>query len=242
MPISINGSGSITGLSAGGLPDGSITADDLASSLDLSAKTVTLPVGVTGLAKTGSVSVVSGSSRTYLDIANCFTSAYDDYLVFFNLTNGTTTTSSPSTHLAFCFESAGAALSGNNFSGGATFPTGYIYTMRYAQLNSTSSGQQYGSLNYGKIFGTSGGNIAANNIVFPGVLTLHDVYNNTVKRCHAQGIMKQESGSFLEDTGIVSSSAITGRGLRMWMGLDQTDNGATACSSYGTVVVYGVTK
>lgn len=32
MPITINGAGSISGLSAGGLPDGSITADELASS------------------------------------------------------------------------------------------------------------------------------------------------------------------------------------------------------------------
>ena len=32
MAITINGSGTITGVSAGGLPDGSITADDLASS------------------------------------------------------------------------------------------------------------------------------------------------------------------------------------------------------------------
>lgn len=31
MPISINGSGSITGLSAGGLPDGCVTAGDLAA-------------------------------------------------------------------------------------------------------------------------------------------------------------------------------------------------------------------
>ena len=31
MPIAINGSGSITGISAGGLPDGCVTADDLAS-------------------------------------------------------------------------------------------------------------------------------------------------------------------------------------------------------------------
>lgn len=31
MPISINGTGSITGLSAGGLPDGTVTAADLAS-------------------------------------------------------------------------------------------------------------------------------------------------------------------------------------------------------------------
>ena len=35
MPITINGTGSITGLSAGGLPDGSVTADDLASSISL---------------------------------------------------------------------------------------------------------------------------------------------------------------------------------------------------------------
>jgi hypothetical protein len=48
MAIVIDGTGSITGLSAGGLPDGSITASDLASSLDLSAKTVTLPAGVGG--------------------------------------------------------------------------------------------------------------------------------------------------------------------------------------------------
>ena len=41
MAITINGSGTITGISAGGLPDGSVTAADLASSLDLSGKTIT---------------------------------------------------------------------------------------------------------------------------------------------------------------------------------------------------------
>jgi len=48
MAITINGTGSITGLTAGGLPDGSIVADDLASSLDLTGKTVTLPSGTGG--------------------------------------------------------------------------------------------------------------------------------------------------------------------------------------------------
>lgn len=38
MPISINGTGSITGLSAGGLPDASITADDIASNAVTTAK------------------------------------------------------------------------------------------------------------------------------------------------------------------------------------------------------------
>ena len=49
MAITINGSGTITGVSAGGLPDGSITADDLASTLDISGKTVTLPSDVGGI-------------------------------------------------------------------------------------------------------------------------------------------------------------------------------------------------
>ena len=49
MAITINGSGTITGVSAGGLPDGSVDADTLASTLDISGKTVTLPSDVGGI-------------------------------------------------------------------------------------------------------------------------------------------------------------------------------------------------
>lgn len=48
MSVTINGSGTIGGLTAGGLPDGTVTAADLASTLDLTGKTVTLPAGVGG--------------------------------------------------------------------------------------------------------------------------------------------------------------------------------------------------
>ena len=48
MPITINGTGTITGISAGGLLDGSVTAADIESSLDLTGKTVTLPSGTGG--------------------------------------------------------------------------------------------------------------------------------------------------------------------------------------------------
>ena len=48
MPIQINGSGTITGITAGGYPDATVTADDLAATLDLSGKTVTLPSGTGG--------------------------------------------------------------------------------------------------------------------------------------------------------------------------------------------------
>ena len=48
MALVLNGDGNITGLLSGGLPDGSVTADDIASTLDLSGKTVTLPAGTGG--------------------------------------------------------------------------------------------------------------------------------------------------------------------------------------------------
>ena len=41
MPVTINGDGSITGLSVGGLPDGSVDADTLASSAVTTAKIAT---------------------------------------------------------------------------------------------------------------------------------------------------------------------------------------------------------
>ena len=64
MPIAINGSGSITGISAGGLPDGCVTADDLASGVGGKI----LQVVQTVKTDTASESVASGnlSSTIYL--------------------------------------------------------------------------------------------------------------------------------------------------------------------------------
>ena len=42
MPITINGSGTLTGINAGGYPDATVTEDDLAATLDLSGKTLLL--------------------------------------------------------------------------------------------------------------------------------------------------------------------------------------------------------
>ena len=43
MAVTISGLGTVTGISAGGLPSGVVTVDTLASSLNLSSKTITLP-------------------------------------------------------------------------------------------------------------------------------------------------------------------------------------------------------
>ena len=73
MSITINGSGSLTGISSGGLPDGIVTADDLHTTLDLSGKTLTLPSEDTLKVKAVTTKVqsfessISSSTGTYTD-------------------------------------------------------------------------------------------------------------------------------------------------------------------------------
>lgn len=65
MPVTISGSGTITGITTGGLPDGSIAAGDLASTLDLTGKTVTLPSGTGGkILQVVSATYSTGVTRT----------------------------------------------------------------------------------------------------------------------------------------------------------------------------------
>jgi len=71
MPITINGSGTVTGISAGGLPDGSITSDDLAAGAVTAAK---LAAGVGGKilqvvsTQYETATTVSQSAQTHTDM------------------------------------------------------------------------------------------------------------------------------------------------------------------------------
>lgn len=69
MAITINGTGSITGLTAGGLPDGSITTDDLAANAVTAAK---LAAGAGGkilqVVSTNKQDTFSTASTSYTDI------------------------------------------------------------------------------------------------------------------------------------------------------------------------------
>jgi hypothetical protein len=78
MPIAINGSGTITGISAGGLPDGSITNDDLAGSIadaKLSGTTCKAWVNFNG---TGTVAI-----RASFNVSSITDNGTGDYTVNF---------------------------------------------------------------------------------------------------------------------------------------------------------------
>jgi hypothetical protein len=72
MPISILGDGSITGITSGGLPDGIVTNDDLATGISSSKLTGALPIldgsALTGVGVTGITS--ASSSGTAINIAS----------------------------------------------------------------------------------------------------------------------------------------------------------------------------
>lgn len=84
MPIGINGSGTITGISAGGLPDNVIVADDIASGAVTQTKLASGVAGNGPAFRAYSGSNQTGSSGTYVkiqintenfDTASCFDTA-----------------------------------------------------------------------------------------------------------------------------------------------------------------------
>ena len=100
MPIAINGSGSITGISAGGLPDGCVTADDLASGVggkilqvvsshkvDLFSTTSWSFVDITGLSRT--ITPIAASSKINIIISIHVGAAQYGYPAF-NVLRGST--------------------------------------------------------------------------------------------------------------------------------------------------------
>lgn len=92
MTMTLNGSGSITGLSAGGLPDATITAADLASGAARSNFGAGAVLQVVSTTKTN---VFSSTSTSYIDITGLSvnitpTSASSKILVLVSMTIGST--------------------------------------------------------------------------------------------------------------------------------------------------------
>jgi hypothetical protein len=82
MPISILGDGSITGITSGGLPDGIVTNNDLATGISSSKLTGALPildgsaltgVGVTGIVSSANATAITISSGEDVTLTNALT-------------------------------------------------------------------------------------------------------------------------------------------------------------------------
>ena len=185
-----------------------------------------------GMYLTGSATIASGSAQTYIDIANCFNSTFQNYVVKFFVFQST----SGGNSLRMAYESTGASLSGGLFSGTAVFPQNFYWVMHYQQTTATgTNGNQGGTGStelYPELMGTSDTNIGDGYV---GTLNLYDSYANSIKYGDGQGTMINPT-VYLEQFNFYSAAAMTGRGLRMWIG-GSTGSG---CNVYGTVKVYGV--
>jgi hypothetical protein len=106
MPIAINGSGTITGISAGGLPDGVITSDDLASSAFATT------AQKDGTHTTGSIT----SGTTALTVASGSGISNGDYVIGEGITPGTTVSSGGGTTSITLSANANTTLSSDPVS------------------------------------------------------------------------------------------------------------------------------
>ena len=82
MPIAINGSGTLTGVSVGGLPDGIVDADMMAAGVAGSWKklsTTTVSSNVSSVSFTNSITDAFDTYKMYAIVFNQFSSSADDY-------------------------------------------------------------------------------------------------------------------------------------------------------------------
>ena len=132
MPITISGSGTITGLTAGGLPDGSIAAADLAdnavtagklaTTLDLTGKTVTLPAGTGG-------KILQVVQTQFTDVFS-ITSGEDTWVTVTGFSAAITPSASANNILVMCqVGRAGAATNGGRLTNFRLTKNGTAYAV-----------------------------------------------------------------------------------------------------------------
>ena len=89
MPMTLSGDGTITGLAAGGLPNATVTADDLASGAARSNFGAGAVLQVVQTVKTDSFSTTSTSYVTFMTVSITPTSASNKVLITFGTNGGT---------------------------------------------------------------------------------------------------------------------------------------------------------
>ena len=172
MPITINGNGTLSGISAGGYPDGTVTADDLAATLDLSGKTLSGVGLVLQIAQDTDSTQRTNSTTTYQTCgpsvafniikggSKCLVHAYSNFHSAVNnsgrgglrlrrTVGSTTTTIAESIEAIADYGSNGAQVQGVGFTFLDTHGVGSAGTQVTYHLEFKSNG--------------GGGNVAVNN-------------------------------------------------------------------------------
>jgi len=139
MAITINGSGTITGVSAGGLPDGSVTNDDLATGISASKLTGTLPA-IDGSALTGitSSNVLQQEVRSHYPTGDISTTSQALIEITSDLRISFTPKSSTS-KIIYQFATADFFMNASN-------ENMWIYSTDYSQYSNHTGGDSLGNV------------------------------------------------------------------------------------------------
>ena len=130
MAVTISGLGTVTGLATGGLPDGSISADDLASSAVTQSKIASGAVGRSQLQYTYPTEVITTINPSGLTEFGFSVSAYPQYLVYWENIGGSV-------------GSANVSLRAS-YDGGSSFVSNFTYRGKHFYVNGTDD-NTYGS-------------------------------------------------------------------------------------------------
>jgi hypothetical protein len=141
MPISINGTGTITGISAGGLPDASVTADELASSAVTTAKVNdgAITYGKLSTSATESDNVAKRTAKAWVNFNGTGTVAIrDDFNVSSITDNGTgdytvnfSTSLTNTNYLAIPYASRGGSVSNREAQEGSRGTSSYLLYTKF---------------------------------------------------------------------------------------------------------------
>lgn len=241
------GVGSVTdgAITTAKIGNNAVTMDKLATSgtlpaLDGSALT-SLPAGNLKLIATQTKTAADHPASTpyyYMDIANCFTSDYNNYVIDYKCIS----TDADSRELCFALETAGVGLNANDQFSTETWTSARFDTsVKYYLTGTATEGIVFAA---DSNFCFAGANLVGTDAsgYFEGSMLLRNVYSgvgfqyqNTHKMYHPTNYAEEGYGTSR------NNAAVNARGIRFFMGANASNgSGSDARNTYGYLRVYGV--
>lgn len=221
------------------LVDDSVTTDKIATG----AVTPTALSQKYGLVHIATLERTSAETSTspYMDVANCFTSDYNNYVIFFDFKKPNTT----QTAWNFALDTSGSNLDTNQQFTTTTWLSTFRSTMRYFQLgnNATSGFHDDVNTNYCYIHGTD--STADSSVT--GQLFLYNVRSGKRYNWRSAGTMYRlatDDVAYFEEchgmhTASTCDSLVNCTGIRFFTSSVRGDSTSIG-PVYGTISIYGV--